>query len=45
MRTRPGSLEVVDVRVTRWMVRHGVVTLRVALGLVFLWFGVLKVYP
>jgi hypothetical protein len=42
MRALPGPLEAVDVRITQWMARYGVVTLRVALGLVFLWFGVLK---
>lgn len=45
MRTLPGPLEAVDVRLTRWMARYGVVTLRVALGVVFLWFGVLKFFP
>ena len=45
MRTLPGPLEPVDVRLTRWMARYGVVTLRVALGVVFLWFGVLKFFP
>ncbi len=45
MRTLPGPLEAVDVRLTRWMARYGVLTLRVALGVVFLWFGVLKFFP
>ena len=45
MRALPGPLEAVDVRITQWMARNGVVTLRVALGLVFLWFGVLKYFP
>ena len=45
MRTLPGPLDRVDVRITRWMARHGVVVLRVALGVVFLWFGVLKFFP
>lgn len=45
MRTLPGPLESVDVRITHWMARYGVVTLRVALGVVFLWFGVLKFFP
>lgn len=35
----------VDVRLTRWMARHGVKALRVSLGLVFLWFGSLKFFP
>lgn len=34
-----------DVRVTRWMARHGVALLRVSLGVVFLWFGFLKFLP
>jgi uncharacterized membrane protein YkgB len=34
-----------DVRVTRWMARHGVVLLRVSLGVVFFWFGILKFFP
>ena len=34
-----------DVRLTRWMARHGVQALRVSLGVVFLWFGALKFFP
>jgi uncharacterized membrane protein YphA (DoxX/SURF4 family) len=34
-----------DVRLTRWMARHGIAYLRVSLGAVFLWFGVLKFFP
>ena len=45
MRTLPGPLEAVDVRLTRWMARYGVVILRVALGVVFFWFGILKFFP
>lgn len=45
MRTLPGPLDPVDVRITHWMARHGVVILRVALGVVFLWFGFLKFFP
>lgn len=35
----------VDVRITRWMARHGVRLLRISLGIVFFWFGVLKFFP
>lgn len=35
----------VDVALTEWMARWGVLLLRVSLGLVFLWFGVLKFFP
>jgi uncharacterized membrane protein YphA (DoxX/SURF4 family) len=35
----------IDVRLTRWMARYGIVLLRISLGLVFLWFGFLKFFP
>src|ERR1044071_3682246 len=35
----------VDVRVTRWMARYGIVLLRISLGVVFFWFGFLKFFP
>lgn len=34
-----------DVTLTRWMARYGVVALRVGLGVVYFWFGVLKFFP
>jgi len=34
-----------DVRLTHWLVRHSVALLRIALGGVFLGFGVLKFFP
>jgi len=34
-----------DARITRWMARNGVRMLRIALGLIFFWFGVLKLFP
>lgn len=37
--------ERVDVRITRWMARYGIGLLRVSLGIVFFWFGVLKFLP
>lgn len=40
----PPQLERVDVRLTKWMARHGVTMLRISLGVVFLWFGVLKFF-
>jgi uncharacterized membrane protein YphA (DoxX/SURF4 family) len=39
------TFERIDVRLTNWMARRGVVLLRVSLGVVFLWFGVLKFFP
>lgn len=35
----------VDAAITTWMARHGVRLLRVSLGVVFFWFGVLKFFP
>ena len=35
----------VDVTLTRWMAKHGPTLLRISLGIVFLWFGVLKFFP
>jgi uncharacterized membrane protein YphA (DoxX/SURF4 family) len=45
MRTVPRPLEPLDARLTRWMARHGLTLLRVSLGVVFFWFGVLKFFP
>lgn len=35
----------VDAAITRWMARNGVRLLRISLGIVFFWFGVLKFFP
>lgn len=35
----------VDIRLTEWLARHGVTLLRLSLGVIFLWFGVLKFFP
>ncbi|MEZ4667245.1 MAG: DoxX family protein [Anaerolineae bacterium] len=34
-----------DQRITSWMAAHGILLLRVSVGIVFLWFGVLKFIP
>ena len=34
-----------DYLITRWMEKHGFTVLRVGLGLVFFWFGMLKFFP
>ena len=41
----PPPLEPIDIRITAWMARHYVTLARVSLGIVFLWFGVLKFVP
>ena len=35
----------IDLAITGWMARFGPALLRVSLGIVFLWFGVLKLFP
>lgn len=39
------AFERLDRRITGWMADHGILLLRVSLGIVFLWFGVLKFVP
>jgi uncharacterized membrane protein YkgB len=52
--TRAGAMNVrllrerfdaTDVLITHWMAKHGIAIMRVALGMVFLWFGALKLFP
>ena len=35
----------IDARITAWMAEHGIPLLRISLGVVFFWFGVLKFFP
>ena len=35
----------IDTAITEWMALNGVALLRISLGIVFLWFGVLKFFP
>jgi len=41
----PRRLDAADARITGWMARHGVCLTRIALGVVFTWFGALKFFP
>ena len=34
-----------DIRITAWMATHGITLTRIALGVVFLWFGAIKFVP
>jgi uncharacterized membrane protein YphA (DoxX/SURF4 family) len=34
-----------DASITRWMAKSGIVLLRISLGVIFFWFGVLKFFP
>lgn len=35
----------VDKKITNWMSRYGILFLRVSLGIIFFWFGILKFFP
>lgn len=35
----------IDIHLTRWMARYGITLLRIGLGVVFFWFGVIKLVP
>lgn len=41
----PEPIDRLDLRITRTLARIGVPVLRIALGVVFVWFGVLKFFP
>jgi uncharacterized membrane protein YphA (DoxX/SURF4 family) len=45
MATLNNLFQRIDVRLTNWMARYGVILLRMSVGVVFLWFGVLKFFP
>jgi uncharacterized membrane protein YphA (DoxX/SURF4 family) len=41
----PGRLDQIDRAVTEFLARLGIPILRIAIGIVFLWFGLLKFFP
>jgi uncharacterized membrane protein YkgB len=45
MRDIANRFDALDTRITGWMARHGLVLLRISLGIVFFWFGALKFFP
>jgi uncharacterized membrane protein YkgB len=45
MTSAPRWFDRVDRRITEWMADHGLTLLRFALGIVFFWFGALKLFP
>jgi uncharacterized membrane protein YphA (DoxX/SURF4 family) len=44
MKNNPG-FQRIDKTLTRWMQTYGILFLRISIGIVFLWFGVLKFFP
>ena len=45
MTRTPRWFDRLDRRITEWMADHGLTLLRFALGVVFFWFGALKLFP
>ncbi len=43
--TRMRQFDTLDAAITRWMADNGITILRIALGIVFIWFGALKYFP
>lgn len=39
------QFDVIDTAITGWMARHGITMLRISMGIVFFWFGALKLFP
>jgi len=39
------NLNQIDARITKWLARNGIDILRIGLGIVFIWFGMLKFFP
>jgi uncharacterized membrane protein YkgB len=40
-----GRFEKIDRKLTRWMAGRGIFLLRISIGIIFTWFGVLKFFP
>lgn len=41
---RGKTFEKADIKITRWMAKHSLSLLRVSIGIIFFWFGVLKFF-
>ena len=39
------QLNTIDRRLAHWMARYGMVFMRIGLGIIFFWFGALKLFP
>jgi uncharacterized membrane protein YkgB len=42
--TRGSAFHKVDIAVTNWMARNGIPMLRYSIGIIFLWYGMLKFF-
>ncbi len=43
--SQSGKLDRIDAAMARLLARHGIMAMRFSLGIVFLWFGALKLFP
>lgn len=39
------TIDKLDRKITTWMADYGIVIMRIGLGIVFFWFGILKLFP
>lgn len=39
------TVDKIDRRITAWMADYGILIMRIGLGVVFFWFGILKLFP
>lgn len=44
MKLRGNTFHRIDITVTRWMAAHGLLLLRLSIGIIFFWFGILKFF-
>jgi uncharacterized membrane protein YphA (DoxX/SURF4 family) len=44
MNLRGKTFHKIDITITTWMAKRGIVLLRISIGIIFLWFGVLKFF-
>ena len=45
MQPIPSRFVNIDITITRWMARNSLKVLRLGLGIIFVWFGALKLFP
>ncbi|NTW24010.1 MAG: DoxX family membrane protein [Lentimicrobium sp.] len=45
MKSKNSRFENVDFKITNWMAENGIYILRLSIGLIFVWYGVLKFFP
>ncbi len=45
MEPKGQTFQKIDMAITNWMAKKGIFLLRISIGIIFLWFGVLKFFP